>query len=43
MNFIKENKKTVAMGVAFVAGGLSAIGYSLPEPFIALLYSILGL
>lgn len=40
---IKANKKGIAMGLAFVAGGLSAIGYGIPAPVIELVYSLLGL
>lgn len=43
MEWIKKNKKGIATGIAFVAGGLAAIGYGIPEPVIVLLYNVLGL
>lgn len=43
MAWVKNNKKVVATGVAFVVGGLSAIGYGIPVEFVNLLYTVLGL
>lgn len=43
MEAIKNNKKLIATGIAFLLGGLSATGYIIPKPFVDLLYSVLGL
>lgn len=43
MEIIKNNKKAIATGIAFLAGGLAAVGYIVPQPIILFLYSVLGL
>lgn len=43
MEAIKNNKKAIATAIAFTLGGLSALGYIIPKPFVDLVYSVLGL
>lgn len=42
-NFITTNRTVITGVIAFVGGGLTALGYTIPQPVINLLYSVLGL
>jgi len=42
MAIVLKNKKLIGTAVVFLAGGLSALGYGVPKPFVDLLVSLLG-